>query len=330
MNVAPPTPCHHAVVYCTDAGFLVPTLVSAQQVARQVMPEGIADVIIMINGFTPGQAEAVLDQIQRLGLIGIAMPAVELPDTVSFNKTHVPRSALARFLIPEHLPAQYTHITYIDGDTQIVGDIRPLAVLEVPDGRIAAAGDKAWLGYHLHDRSLGPYLHGLGLESQDDYFNSGVFSISRVTMETLFPQAMAFFLAHSTLCRYHDQSALNAVFKGRRDVLSPRYNWISDYAPLDMAGRFKPAILHFTGGGKPWQYAGAPWNGVFMPQYAALVDQWPVLKPFAPPAWTEAQNQEARASNDRRLRLYRIAFPIKIARKWRFVRRMTAADFILS
>ncbi|CAL4866231.1 hypothetical protein MMA231_00469 [Asticcacaulis sp. MM231] len=93
-------------------------------------------------------------------------------------------------------------------------------------------------------------------------------------------EAMTYFNENSLKRVYHDQSALNAVFLGKREVLSPAYNFISFYAGLGLNKEVDPKIVHFTGGSKPWYYPGMPWHGRFIGVYAKFLADYPFLAPY--------------------------------------------------
>lgn len=313
-----------AVVYATDPGFLIPSLVSASEAAQQVSSR--ADVVLALSGFSDSALNELSDVAAALDLLLITVPEVELGEGVQFNETHVPPSSLLRLQLGKFLDRRYRHIIYIDGDTRIIGDITPLIEHTVAPGKILAANGNPWLGYHPRRRFLYDYLNGLGITSAFDYFNAGVLALRRETMDERFQEALEFFLANSDACRYHDQSALNAVFHGAREVMSPRYNFISDYAPLNVYEAADPAIVHFTGASKPWLYNGPPWQGRFSAAYDALVDRFPCLQPFT--AAPDADRKHSfEAAYAKRKRFYRFAFPIYWLRRRRVLEYLRETNF---
>ncbi|MCA0270546.1 MAG: hypothetical protein LCH69_00555 [Proteobacteria bacterium] len=324
--ISRPTLKSRCVVYVTDPGFLVPSIVSARQVLKQA--SGIADVVIALNGFRDEDYPRLSTLISDLGMVPCMMPYVCSPDPRSFTG-HVPPAAMARLDLPKYLPPMYRNILYIDGDTQIVGDIRALLELTAPKGQVAAAPDSLWLGHATKARYPKDYLPGLGQVSRSVYFNSGVLAMSRETMDAVFPQALEFFLENPEKCLYHDQSALNAVMAGRVAQLSPRYNFITDYLYLGVLDRADPAILHFTGRPKPWINVGWPWFGRFMKQYSAPVQEFSELRPFAKVVSPEYSARIERDIKRTRQR-YRMAFPITAYRRWRFLTTFRRREYFLN
>jgi hypothetical protein len=241
------------VTYVTDQGFLIPTLVSAGQVRRQV--SDIADVVVAVTGLSQEDYGPVAAVISDLGLVPIHMDHLSLPEGAHWNAGHVPISSLGRFFLPAYLPARYRHVVYIDGDTQITGDVRPLVLYDVPEGFVAVAPDCGWMRRYAW-LFKEEYLRGLGLRNPADYFNAGVLAFARPTLESTMREAMDFFLANSTLCRFHDQSALNAVMRDRKLWLSPRYNFLAPYRDTGLERIFEPVIRHFNGPEQALEAAG--------------------------------------------------------------------------
>jgi len=271
-----------AVVFVTDRGFLVPSIVAALQVARQPRAVSIADVFVVLIDMGSDIIASLTGHFEKSGLNFLPMPSGLFlpPENTFFNRTHVPRSALGRLALHRVLPDRYEHIVYLDGDTQIVGDITPLLCHSVQPGHVAAVPEGNWLcagdfgDYWPKHRA---YMTSLGIEDPRDYFNSGVLAFRMDTWREMAPKALEYFVRYPEKCLYHDQSALNAIFCGRNERLSPIYNFLSLYAELDVADKIKPRIIHFTGGNKPWNYLGPPWNGRFIDIYRTFVERYPMV-----------------------------------------------------
>jgi hypothetical protein len=310
-----------AVVYVADRDFLLPTLVSAEQMQRQV--SDIADVVVALLGL-PGEVyDRVAAVLADLSLRSVRMNQVDLPDGTSWSGGHVPASSLGRLLLPACLPRDYRNVVYVDGDTQIVGDVRPLVRLDVPEGHVAAAPDCGWMK-RFRNRFPDGYLPGLGIADPADYFNAGVLAFGRATFDSAMEEALGFFLAHSDLCRYHDQSALNAVMRHRRLSLSPRYNFLSDYRDTGLEKVFDPVIRHFAGVYKPWRVTGSPIGDAFLGPYADMLRRYPVLALDAAPVEPFAATGERRRGPVRAL--------FRAARRRLRLRsdlRSLAGDFVL-
>ncbi|SNB75095.1 Lipopolysaccharide biosynthesis protein, LPS:glycosyltransferase [Arboricoccus pini] len=275
-----------AVVFVTDRGFVFPTMVAASQVRAQVTPDEAAIIIYFID-MELAEITALEQDFAARGFQFVRLDSKEyLRDDTSFNKTHVPTSTLGRLALYPYLPSNAEHIVYIDGDTFMAGDIRPLLGLDVPPGMIAAANDSPW----IYDGDGGSYwegtrayLDGIGIGDSRDYFNAGVLAFRRESWKDIAAEALAYFVENSERCRYHDQSALNAVCRGRRLVVSPCYNFITDYALVGAHNLCQPRLLHFTGGMKPWHFFGFPWYDRFKSDYEAHRRSFPSLGAYFKP-----------------------------------------------
>ncbi|MGI6245240.1 MAG: glycosyltransferase family 8 protein [Pseudochelatococcus sp.] len=181
---------------------------------------------------------------------------------------HVTEAAYRRLLLPFVLPARYERILYLDCDTLVV---RPglgrVFDLDLGGRAFAAALDMIF----LKDFEDGPftaefraYRAELGFALDTPYFNSGVQLIDRRRWlaERITERAIAFARARPDLCRFHDQSALNAVTRGCWAPLSPRFNFMGDFLLLDLLRDIAPVVLHFVNDPKPWQrdrWQGPAW-----------------------------------------------------------------------
>lgn len=184
----------------------------------------------------------------------------------------------------EQIPEHYESLIYLDGDIQIVGDISPLLKWEVRPGHILAGLDQGL----LEDGELGSttskwyasYTRGLGLQQSVEYFNAGVIALRRSTLLDMGPAALRYFREYSRRCIQHDQSALNAVFVGRREYLSPRYNFMPKFQAIGGADILKPIIIHFADKNKPWHEPVKPWMAAYAPVYQKTVQEHFVLQKY--------------------------------------------------
>ena len=183
-----------------------------------------------------------------------------------WNITHVPRSALGRFFIADLLPRPHKRILYLDGDTLFLRDPSALIDFCIPEGRFAAVEDS---GYFARGEVLGQgksvraYLRNLGVDGNDGYFNSGVLLVAAQTWKGMSREAMQFICNNTKICRYHDQSALNAIIGRRRLRLSLAWNFQTAFRYWGIEDFVSPKIYHFTEGGKPWMGPVQPWSDLY-------------------------------------------------------------------
>jgi lipopolysaccharide biosynthesis glycosyltransferase len=263
------------ILLTSDRSFVLPTLIACRQLLEQTGVRQIADALIVTIGLSDQELELLSEAGANMGVSVCQLTLDrELLSNLYFNKTHVPVSTLARLYTPALIDAKYEHVVYIDGDVQIVDEIRPLICYDVPEGKLLAAPDRFMLGgvgfgwKAAEWREDLSYLQALGVSDPKDYFNAGVLAASRSTWASICEEALGFFKANSQLCRFHDQSALNAVCKGATIKLSPAYNFNTSFRKIGAEDFIKPRIIHFTGANKPW-VGGS--DVTFAASYSSLV-----------------------------------------------------------
>jgi lipopolysaccharide biosynthesis glycosyltransferase len=264
-----------AVCYVTDEGFLLPTLISALAVSSQLCGRS-ADVFIVLAGV---RVDAKLHALaERVGISFIPLDPSRAATAASayWSKTHVPPTALGRFYLGELIPQRYARILYLDGDTLPCADIGALVSYSPPAGCVAAAEDISYFRSTDEDafaQGLREYFRSNGIDvTRDGYFNSGVLAAERHTWSTLSEESLRYFVDHPRRCRFHDQSAMNAIVAGRRIRLSPRWNYLTYYRLVGLHREISPCLFHFAGGEKPWRGWLYPWLDMSRRYQRAVID----------------------------------------------------------
>ena len=309
----------------------MPSLFSAYRILTVTQVRDIADVLIFL--VSTDVPQRIRDSFETLGVTFIPLPmdAFCRKADITFNRTHVPVTALGRLALPEVMPQNYEHIVYLDGDTYATGEITPLIQHTVAPGKVAAAADSTWLAegqlgsfWNSHNG----YLNSVGIDDARDYFNSGVLAFQMHTWRKFAPAALTFFEKNSEICRYHDQSALNATFVGQREALSPQWNFQSGYQELG-AG-FERRILHFTGGFKPWKTPMSVWGRAMFDEYLDFVRRYPELGSAQPESAAERGSYSIARRTLASLHPRNLLHRIRLARKRVLLRRYIArSDFAI-
>lgn len=309
-----------AVVYVTDSGFIYPTLVSAVQLAEAARLAA-SDVLIFLIDISADVLDDLTSEFRSFGFAFLHLNSSELvlPPGVEFADGHVPVASLWRLALYPHIPRQYDRLVYIDGDTQITGDVSSLLTMDVPIGKIAAGRGGLWLTAPEQgpgSRADKRYLDGLGI-SADEYFNAGVLALRRETLKVIGPMALAYFFENSAKCRQHDQSALNYVCKGNVIDLWPGFNFHAGYQGNRISlGDEGPAIVHFTGPFKPWLTSTGPFSS-FAGTYDAFDRRYPLAARLRQRLAPERTLELSRKWRQGVLRS-RLTFWRPILRRWRF------------
>lgn len=290
------------IFFTTDTGFLLPALNAALQASAQPAVREIADIAIFLVGIDDDLFRKLQEEFSPAGLIFFRLdPAeFELADYSVIRDTHVRPSALARLVAARHIPANYEHVLYLDGDIQIVGDLLPLVEHNVAPGKILAATEPHFICSSPRGetgRKIRSYARALGLNNPEIYFNSGVMAFRRETWVGIAPEALAFIADNTSLCWLFDQSALNAVLNGRRELLHTSFNYAPFISNLGMSG-LRPAIVHFVGPHKPWHTHYDFMQGDWRKSYQDLVSRHPFLEAF----WNKGPDSPAPTQNGGRLK----------------------------
>jgi lipopolysaccharide biosynthesis glycosyltransferase len=256
-----------AVVYVTDVNFSLPTAASALAMIERVS-KSLADIYIIAVDFPTAlfQKYAQILECRSIYIRSLSSETYMTFDLDLYNRTHVPPTALARFFLVDVLPHGYHNILYLDGDVFPNARLDDLLTQSIPTACIAAAEDKS----HYYRNEMGPagqrtraYFGAIGVGSGAGYFNSGVIFSGTETWRKISEQAFDYFIRNVSKCRFHDQSALNAVAASRRVSLSPLWNFLSSYYEWGIAPLSKAKLIHFAGGFKPWQFPHSFYPGLY-------------------------------------------------------------------
>jgi lipopolysaccharide biosynthesis glycosyltransferase len=191
-----------------------------------------------------------------------------------------------RCLLPHVFPPTVERVLYLDADTLVLDDLRPLWEWGLRGNPVAAAGDLMSVVADAID-----HWQEIGLDPEAPYFNSGVMVIDLALWrkEDIGGQVLRRCQAdsHRLLIRgrwnQHDQYGFNVVLQHRWTRLAARWNHFPE-RQSDC-----PGIVHFLGDSKPgaaltrpeftWLFAktidATPWAGWRPNQWAALASKEP-------------------------------------------------------
>ncbi|MEQ1438036.1 glycosyltransferase family 8 protein [Fontimonas sp. SYSU GA230001] len=166
-----------------------------------------------------------------------------------------------RVFLPELLP-DVPRVLYLDCDTIVVRDLRPLFALDLEGACLGAVSN-------VFEPHMAQHARTLGLEDPRAYFNSGVLLLDLDAWRRADVAHRVLELARDPARRlvWPDQDALNIALAGRWKALHPRWNcqnslYFFRHAPEVFGANqvaeatADPGILHFEGGdlAKPWHY----------------------------------------------------------------------------
>lgn len=210
---------------------------------------------------------------------------VDVPHTISIT-------SYARLFVGSILPQTVDKVLYIDCDIMFNGSITELSYINLGDCLVGGVLDP------LISRT---YKKEIKIPKNEPYINAGILLIplNRWRSEGMEQKFINYLIRRKGKVHHHDQGIINAVCAGRKKILPPQFNVMSNsicYPWRDLqkintpfynheeyeTAIASPAIIHFTGAilGRPWVKGCAhPYAKKFL-QYKAMTTYKDVpLKP---------------------------------------------------
>lgn len=253
------------VVYCLDAAYLEPGLVSIFSLILSAQKTVLTEILVL----SVSDHELVLQEIDRIfqslpGWLTISVLPIPEDDLAGLPTGHdgaaeiFSTSVYGRLLIANLAPSDWDRALYLDADTLVLRPITALFTLDLTDAPIAAC-----LEYYSPTID-GP--HGVRnwrkkkLNGEAAYFNSGVMlmNLSIWRSQDLGRKALGYARSNFNDILHLDQEALNAVLNGNFLTLDAVWNVTSFWRHEDRRVGVQAKILddarirHFTGPYKPW------------------------------------------------------------------------------
>lgn len=182
---------------------------------------------------------------------------VKVPETISVT-------SYARLFAESILPASIDKVLYIDCDIIFNGKIDGLFDMNLGNSLVGGVLDP------LLSRT---YKKEINISEDEPYINAGILLIplKRWRDEHIEQRFVDFLVANRGKVHHHDQGIINAVCKGKKTILPPQFNVMSNSIcypwkclniinePFYQKSEFEkgisnPTIIHYTGAifGRPW------------------------------------------------------------------------------
>ena len=182
---------------------------------------------------------------------------VDVPSTISVT-------SYARLFAGSILPKDLDKVFYIDCDIVFNGAIKELFDMDLADNLVCGVLDP------LISRT---YKKEIKIPMDEPYINAGVLMIplNQWRSEGMEQRFVDYLVANGGKVHHHDQGMINAVCVGRKKILPPQFNVMSNSIcypwkclhkiniPFYSRSEYKngisnPIIIHFTGAilGRPW------------------------------------------------------------------------------
>lgn len=278
--------------YAASAGFMLQTAVSALQ-ARSHLP---ADVLVAVVFVYRGPGDDTEFERFEAVLAPRGVQVIRMDESVLGGLA----ARYARYFVSPLLPHDVDRVLYLDGDTQVIGDLSPLVELELSEHAVAAVRDPMVLL-----RRLGPVRRqridrwmshaGVGADYRDRYANSGVFVTARSRLESL-ARAMRE-RGPTTRSRFGDQDAFNLIVDSDLRLISTTWNFPGFCLDTAVDAVVDPTVVHFMSDPRPWTAPWPPWGERYHEPYRALIGAEPSLSPYQhhlhPMSFTRYRAQQA-------------------------------------
>jgi lipopolysaccharide biosynthesis glycosyltransferase len=254
MTLKPPM----TVLYCVDNTYLAQAGVALASLL-DATPGAHVDVVIAAFGRDRSRSEAIFDAVLRrhdkvrLRFVDLEDELFEgLPVTRAFSPSIYSRLVLGRFM-----EADCARVLYLDADTIVRGDIRPLWRADLGGAALGVVRD-----YFRLDPAR------IGFAAHEPYFNSGVLLIdmARWRSRACERRVLDILAARGGDLPWMDQDALNIALRDEVRFLDLDWNWQPRAAdvPAGFLGlepeqyaslRASPRLVHYTTSFKPWNAA---------------------------------------------------------------------------
>lgn len=265
--------------YTSDENYIFPTLVSASQAKRQlknsedqvvIMCFGISDQIFLNVREVANSENILLIRVSKDILRGLPMYC-------------------ARLFIYDIIASPASDLIYLDGDTQILSNLRALSEIKPKPGSLLAVPDLMALAI-ASSTPLGvkrsEYFHKLGLSAdlQLRYFNSGVLKANMSDWKMISEDCVKFIM-NNDMNNFHflDQDVLNIISQGRHELLSIRWNCPAFFLRRGLDDLIDPVVLHFMSRPRPWEGGFLPWGLSGHVPYQQFIEAHPQLADFYRP-----------------------------------------------
>ena len=238
----------------------------------------VAMTSVLVNTKVPQKIQFYLidDEIQQENKEKITKTVQNLGGNIEFIKIknskledcyvsgELSRASYFRLDIANILDESIEKIIYLDCDLLVYDDIEKMWQLDMSGKPVAATCD---LGIMASARVRKQKNKFIGLPFDAPYFNAGVLIMDlKKWRDGNYAEAI---IALATQNKYpnHDQDALNKFFMNnwqeiplRWDVIPPVFNLFlkilnkPDLRKKAIEAKLNPAIFHYAGGYKPWEY----------------------------------------------------------------------------
>ena len=255
------------ILYATDENYVRHAAASMVSLMESNTAADEIVIHIMDMNISESGLRALREITDRYGRKLVVHPMGDIYKWFDFsvNAGGFGAGALARLFVARVLDESIHRILYLDCDTAVVGDVRPLFDLNM---------DGYCLGMVAEPTANKKRRAALGLKDYQTYYNSGVLLINMIAWRELNAERrlLRFLADHGGKLTAPDQDMINGALNNEILQLPPKYNYgaiqiyyswkaqkaISAPTPFFTEEEYKagtdhPVIVHFLGEERPWR-----------------------------------------------------------------------------
>ena len=249
------------IVLACDEGYAMPLATNLRSLVEA--NEGLwpLNIHVLTDGFSETARAKVASYSLPPSAASIRWLDLDLTPFIAFcTLPHVSKMTYARLTIPKSFPESISRILYVDTDTLVLGDLRPLWEVDLEGAVVGAALDGM-------DQKLKADQAGFeAVPRVQNYFNAGVLLIDldRWRKERVSERSFEYLLRHPR-SPFSDEDALNVACDGQWKPLDRKWNFQEHISKriMDIPYAERPWIVHFVTDLKPWRASSNSLNASF-------------------------------------------------------------------
>lgn len=270
------------IVFSTDDNYVMPTAVAIKSMLTNTDLKEI-EIYILYKESLSDQSKSILEEVIRCEGKNVNLQYLDVTPFVSRAESHIGHISGAtyyRLALPELLP-EYKQCLYLDGDIVVVGNIKDLLQISLPES-ILIGGVKALspIFYKKKDKDI--VLQELQIPDLNQYVNAGILLINLEEMRksdlsskmiSMIPKGYS----------VQDQDIINIVCYNRIAFLNPQFNAMPDFFEYSekilkevygvdeiKTAQKSPCIIHFADKYKPWKYSELQNGDIWYTTYQSI------------------------------------------------------------
>jgi lipopolysaccharide biosynthesis glycosyltransferase len=268
------------IACAADDAFAMPMAVMLHSALKNIAGDQPVQIFAIDGGIKAANKQKILKSLgNKSAVLNWLQAPDSLPDNLPIAKDvqpHINKSTYYRLMLSRILPDEIDKIIYLDSDLVVLGDLNQLWAIDIADNYVMAAQD-CGIPFVSSPYGIKKYAD-LKIPADQKYFNAGalVMNIAKWRSTAVDVELFQYLATYRADVQHHDQEAMNAVFAGHWQEISPQWNqtplifrynsWSeSPYQEVDYDNATRnPWIVHFASSTKPWNsFEPHPFRNLF-------------------------------------------------------------------